>query len=69
MLRPGFAVFGLIGVTLPFTRFSALFTTQSVFRSQDGTTCCGLTPVRNRPTTFMSAGSITVTSPEIRSGT
>jgi hypothetical protein len=69
MLRPGFAVFGSIGVTLPLMRFSALFTTQSVFRSQDGTTCCGLTPVRNRPTTFIRRGSMTVTSPEIRSGT
>ena len=38
------AVIGLIGVRLPLVVFSALFATQSVFRSHDGTTCCGFSP-------------------------
>ena len=38
---PALPVAGSIGVRLPSVRPSALFVTQSVFRSQDGTTCCG----------------------------
>ena len=56
---PGLPVSGSIGVRLPLVVFSALLATQSVFRSHDGTTCCGLRPTWNRPTTLSVAGSIT----------
>src|SRR3954464_1822744 len=41
---PGLPVFGSIGVRLPLLVRSALLATQSVRRSQDGTTCCGPVP-------------------------
>jgi hypothetical protein len=41
---PGLPVIGSIGVSVPSLRRSALFATQSVFKSHDGTTCCGFTP-------------------------
>src|SRR5678816_3502681 len=41
---PGLPVSGSIGVRLPRVVFSALLATHSVFKSHDGTTCCGLTP-------------------------
>src|SRR5262249_37420024 len=41
---PGLPVCGSIGVRLPSVRPSALFVTHNVFRSHDGTTCCGFTP-------------------------
>ena len=56
---PGLPVFGSIGVRLPLVVFSALLATQSVFRSHDGTTCCGLRPTLNLSTTLKVAGSIT----------
>src|SRR6185312_1105669 len=59
---PGLPVMGSIGVSDPFVVPSALFVTQRVFKSQDGTTCCGLRPTLNRSTTLKVAGSITYTS-------
>ena len=56
---PGLPVFGSIGIRLPLVVFSALLATQSVFRSHDGTTCCGLRPTLKRPTTLNVAGSMT----------
>src|SRR5690348_13193743 len=49
---PGLPVIGSIGVRLPLVVFSALLATQSVFRSHDGTTCCGFRPTLNLPTTL-----------------
>src|SRR5438128_2063336 len=66
---PGLPVLGSIGVRVPSARPSALFVTQSVFRSYDGTTCCGLSPTANVSTTFCVAGSITETLFERRLGT
>jgi hypothetical protein len=54
--RPGFPVFGLIGVRLPSVRPSALLVTHSVRRSHAGTTCCGLRPTGNLSTTLKSPG-------------
>src|SRR3954471_21683758 len=56
---PGLQVVGSIGVRLPSVRPSALFATQSVLRSHEGTTCCGLRPTLKRSTTVAVAGSIT----------
>ena len=50
-------------------RPSALFVTQSVLRSHDGTMCCGFSPTLNVLTTCIVAGSITDTSFEPRLGT
>src|SRR5258706_16458728 len=58
-----------MGVRLSLDVVSALLATQSVFRSHDGTTCCGLTPTRNLSITFSVAGSITQTSLLCRLGT
>ena len=69
MVLPGLPVVGSIGVRLPSGRPSALLVTQRVFRSHEGTTCCGLMPTAKRSTTFMVAGSITVTSLPWRLGT
>jgi hypothetical protein len=66
---PGRPVIGSIGVSAPLPRRSALFATHSVFRSQDGTTCCGLIPTLKRSTTFSVLASITQTSCERRLGT
>src|ERR1700693_3972053 len=66
---PGLPVFGSIGVRLPSVRPSALLATHRVFRSHDGTTCCGLNPTRYLSTTLSVAGSITTTSFERRLGT
>ena len=43
---------GSIGVRVPSVRPSALLVTHSVFRSHEGTTCCGLIPTRNLSTTL-----------------
>ena len=56
---PGLPVSGSIGVRLPLVVSSALLVTQSVFRSQAGTTCCGLRPTRKRSMTVKVAGSMT----------
>jgi len=69
MVLPGFPVTGSMGVRLPSGRPSALLVTHSVFRSHEGTTCCGWIPTSKRSTTFMVAGSITVTSLPWRLGT
>src|SRR5207237_5177005 len=66
---PGLPVVGSIGVSAPSVRPSALLATQSVRRSQEGTTCCGLTPTLKRSTTLNVAGSITYTSFDLRFGT
>ena len=58
---PGLAGLGSIGVRLPSVRPSALLATQSVRRSHDGTTCCGLRPTLKVSTTLSVAGSITET--------
>ena len=62
-------VFGSIGVMVPSVRPSALLVTQSVRRSYDGTTCCGLTPTGIVSTTFIVDGSITDTLFDWRLGT
>ncbi len=59
MFFPGLPVAGSTGVSVPSVRPSALLVTHSVFRSHDGTTCCGLSPTRNRSTTVIVAGSMT----------
>src|SRR5439155_14035037 len=61
---PGRLVRGSIGVRLP-----PLLLTHSVRMSQDGTTCCGWTPVGNMSTTENVDGSITLTVPEPLFGT
>ena len=66
---PGLPVLGSIGVRLPSVRPSALLATQSVRRSQDGTTCCGLTPTLKVSITFSVSGSITETVLAARLGT
>ena len=66
---PGLPVMGSIGVSVPSYRVSALFVTQSVLGSQEGTTCCGCAPTGKRSTTFIEARSITHTSFERRLGT
>ena len=66
---PGLPVCGSIGVRLPSVRPSALLATQSVCRSHDGTTCCGLTPTLKVSTTFSVSGSITDTVLAARLGT
>src|SRR5664279_6578745 len=65
---PGLPVVGSIGVRLALVVFSALLATQSVFRSHEGTTCCGLRPTRNLSTTAKVAGSLTQTSFDSRFG-
>src|SRR5436190_15689591 len=64
-----FPVVGSIGVNVPSVRPSALLVTQSVFRSHDGTTCCGLSPTSMVSTTRRVAGSITDTLFDFRFGT
>ena len=66
---PGLPVRGSIGVRLPSVRPSALFATHSVFRSHDGTMCCGSMPTLKVSTTLSVAGSITVTLRSDRLGT
>src|SRR5262245_12407760 len=58
---PGLPVFGSTGVSVPLVVPSALFVTQSVLRSHDGTTCCGFNPTLNVSTTCIVAGSMTDT--------
>ncbi len=65
----GLPVLGSTGVSVPSVRPSALFVTQSVFRSHDGTMCWGFTPTSKVSTTCIVAGSITETSFEPRFGT
>src|SRR6266851_5462659 len=69
MALPGLPVVGSMGVRLPSLRPSALFVTQSVLRSHEGTTCCGPIPTRNRSTTLRVCGSMTYTSCDCRLGT
>src|SRR6185312_8168097 len=69
MGAPGLPVMGSIGVRVPLLVPSALLVTQSVFRSHDGTTCCGLSPTLNLSTTAYVAGSITYTSFDCTCGT
>ena len=66
---PALPVAGSTGVRLPDFVFSALFATQSVRMSHDGTTCCGLSPTPNLPTTVSVAGSMTQTSCDWMCGT
>ena len=56
---PGLPVLGSIGVKLPDVRRLPLLATHKVFKSHDGTTCCGLTPTGKRSITARVAGSIT----------
>src|SRR5207247_10008627 len=69
MALPGFPVVGSMGVRLPSVRPSALLVTHRVFRSWEGTTCCGLIPTLKRSTIFRVAGSITYTSLDLLLGT
>ena len=69
MALPGLPVVGSIGVKLPLLRRAPLLATHKVFRSQDGTTCCGLTPTGKRSTMANVAGSMTYTLFERRFGT
>ena len=57
----GTPVLGSIGVSEPSVDPSALFVTQSVLRSHEGTMCCGFEPTLNVLTTCIVAGSITDT--------
>jgi hypothetical protein len=66
---PGLPVFGSIGIRLPSLRPSAVFATQSVFMSHDGTMWCGLMPTLNLSTTCSVAGSMTHTSFDFTCGT
>jgi hypothetical protein len=56
-------------VSVPSVVPSALLVTQSVVRSHDGTTCCGLSPTLNVSTTCIVDGSITDTVLPARLGT
>ncbi len=66
---PGLPVVGSIGVSVPSGVPSALFVTQRVLRSHDGTTCWGFRPTGKVSTTCMVDGSITETLFDARFGT
>src|SRR5450759_2959468 len=66
---PGRPVFGSMGVRLPDGWPSALFVTQRVCRSYEGTTCCGFAPTGKVSMTLSVAGSMTETLFESRLGT
>src|SRR6185503_12925244 len=59
---PGLPVLGSMGVRLPLSVRSALLVTQSVFKSHDGTTCCGFKPTLYLSMTLKVFGSMTYTS-------
>src|SRR5271157_5191994 len=66
---PRLPVLGSMGVRLPLPRRIELFATQRVFRSHDGTTCCGFFPTLKWSTTLSVAGSMTYTSFDFTLGT
>src|SRR4051794_7739756 len=65
IVRPNFPVLGLIVVTL----LPSSFSTYKVFRSHDGTTCCGSAPTECVTITRWVVGLMTLTVLESEFGT